>query len=234
MTTGKFLSQIFPLTYKIISSMETYSIIKLIFLPNKKDVWVEFDNGTTLKFPLDLVLSLRLNKGAVFPKDKFNEIQKELSIYNVQKLAYSKATSSLKTRSQIRRILTQKGFPEDEIEIAINKLEKLNIIDDEKFAKAAFDYLTTKKLYGVNKIKQYLMQKGVPRNIIEKVISRESEQVNQSELITSYYNRSIQKIRRKPLQHRIPYCLRMFRNAGFSSNTINDFLKIYKPQILEL
>ncbi len=214
--------------------MEHYKIIKLSFLRNKKEVLVKFDNDTTLELPLDLVISFSLNKGSVCSQEKYDKILKELSIFKVQKVAYRKATSSLKTRFELKRILLQKGYPEDEIDIAINKLVRLNIIDDEKFAKTAIEYYSSKKMYGLNRIKRYLKQKGVPQDIVDKVISEESTEEDQDELILNYYERNIEKIRRKPVQLRVPYCFRMLYNAGFSGDAISKFLNILKPEILGL
>ncbi len=214
--------------------MENYKIINLSFLRNRKEILVTFDNNIAIKLPLDLVLRLKLKKGAILSEEDYKTIQKELSLFQVQTTAYNKATSTFKTRFQLKKILTQKGYPEDEIEIAIKKLEKLNIINDERYAQNVFEYLTTKKTYGNNKIKQYLIQKGVPRKIIDKVISRESQKVDQDELIISFYERNVQKIKRKKLTHRIPYCYRMLRNAGFSIETINNFINKFKPEIIEL
>lgn len=212
----------------------TYKIENLKLSKNKKKVLIIFDNNTTIKVPLDIVYSYRLQKGKTITSETFSKIQKEANLFNVLREAYQKATSSLKSRSQLKKILQNKGYPEDEVETTIAKLEELKIIDDEKYALSVLEYLSNKKKYGINRIRQYLIKKGVSKEIIEGVIARASILNNQNEIIISFYERNISKIQRKSKLQRIPYTIRMFRTAGFLNENIKYFLSKYKKQLLEL
>ena len=58
----------------------------------------------------------------------------------------------------------------NEIQIIIEKLEKLNLIDDQVFVESkiqSFQYRAKSKNY----IKQYLLQKGIDKQLIEEKIS---------------------------------------------------------------
>lgn len=215
--------------------MEKYLTIETLKLSkSKKEVLIIFDDKSLLKIPLDIVFKYRLKKGITLTPDTLNKIQKEAKIFSAQRLAYQKATSSLKSRKQLKQILQNKGFLEDEIELAIAKLEELKIIDDKKYAQSVADYLSNKKKYGINRIRQYLVQKGVAKNIIENVLIHQSENNIQNEIIINFYLKNIAKIRRKPKELRIPYAIRMFRNAGFTNETIKKFFSQFKKQLLEL
>ena len=212
----------------------TYKIENLKLSKNKKEVIIIFDHNTPIKVPLDIVYSYRLQKGKTISSETHSKIQKEANFFNVLREAYQKATSSLKSRSQLKRILLNKGYPEDEVDNAIAKLEERKIIDDEKYAFSVLDYLSNKKKYGINRVRQYLIKKGVSKDIIEGVITRTSISENQNEIIISFYERNISKIRRKSKLQRIPYIIRMFRTAGFLNENIKYFLSKYKKQLLEL
>lgn len=211
-----------------------YKIENLKLSKSKKEVLVVFDDNTIVKTPLDIVLKYRLKKGMTISPDILTKIKKEVSIFYLQRLAYQKATTSLKTRSQLIKILQQKGYPIDEIELAISKLEELKIIDDKKYAQSALDYLSNKKKFGLNRIKQYLIQKGVSKDTIEELINKTSLEDIQNQTIIAFYEKNIHKIRHKAKELRIPYVIRMFRNAGFTNETIKKFFLHHKKQILEL
>lgn len=214
--------------------MENYKIVNLSYVRNREEVLVRFDNETALKIPMDIVYKFKLNKGSVLEHEDYNKIIQEVRIFQAKRLAYSKATSSLKSRYQLKKSLMVKGFTENEVETAIKNLEENNIIDDEKYAKMVFDFLSNKKGYGINKIKLYLKHKGVPKDTIEKTIYQGSKEIDQDKLIINYYERNLAKIKRKPIHLRIPYCNRMFYSAGFLSETVNNFLRNHKSEILEL
>lgn len=214
--------------------MENYQIVSLRFGKSREEVLVCFDNDTAVKIPIDIVYHFKLNKGLVITQETYNKLLQEIRVFQAKRLAYSKATSSLKSRFQLKKILMVKGFTENEVDIAIKNLEQLNIIDDEKYAKMVFDFLSRKKGYGINRIKQYLNQKGVPKKTIEKVINQGSMEIDQDQLIINYYERHLAKIKRKPSHLRVPYCIRMFHSAGFLSETVNNFLRNHKTEIIGL
>ncbi len=75
-----------------------------------------------------------------------------------------------RTKNEIISKLKDKGFDEEIINSAIDKLEEYNYINDEAYCERYINDKTKFSKYGVNKIKSKLYAKGVDKEIISKEI----------------------------------------------------------------
>jgi len=66
------------------------------------------------------------------------------------------------SREEMRRKLRARGFTPEEIEKAIEWLEKRQMLDDRRFAQKLAISLTHEKLLGPQRVSQKLFQKGIP------------------------------------------------------------------------
>lgn len=83
-----------------------------------------------------------------------------------------------RSEKEIRDFLQRKKV-ENSGEI-IEKLKEQGLIDDEKFAKEWVQ--SRRRKYGLLRIKQELLQKGIDKKIIEQVISYQSSVVSEKEI----------------------------------------------------
>ena len=95
------------------------------------------------------------------------------AIYYLSKYSSSKKNLEFILKKKIRRLSDEKQIRfhlYNEIQIIIEKLEKLNLINDQVFVESkiqSFQYQAKSKNY----IKQYLLQKGIDKQLIEEQIS---------------------------------------------------------------
>ena len=95
------------------------------------------------------------------------------AIYYLSKYSSSKKNLEFILKKKIRRLSDEKKIRfqlYNEIQIIIEKLEKLNLINDQVFVESkiqSFQYRAKSKNY----IKQYLLQKGIDKQLIEEKIS---------------------------------------------------------------
>ena len=95
------------------------------------------------------------------------------AIYYLSKYSSSKKNLELILKKKIRRLSDEKKIRfhlYNEIQIIIEKLEKLNLINDQVFVESkiqSLQYQSKSKNY----IKQYLLQKGIDKQLIEEQIS---------------------------------------------------------------
>ena len=95
------------------------------------------------------------------------------AIYYLSKYSSSKKNLEFILKKKIRRLSDEKKIRfqlYNEIQIIIEKLEKLNLINDQIFVESkiqSLQYQAKSKTY----IKQYLLQKGINKKLIEKQIS---------------------------------------------------------------
>jgi regulatory protein len=95
------------------------------------------------------------------------------AIYYLSKYSSSKKNLELILKKKIRRLSDEKKIRFDlynEIRIIIEKLEKLNLINDQVFVESKIQSLQY-QAKSKNYIKQYLLQKGIDKQLIEEQIS---------------------------------------------------------------
>ena len=95
------------------------------------------------------------------------------AIYYLSKYSSSKKNLEFILKKKIRRLSEEKKIRfqlYNEIQFIIEKLEKLNLINDQVFVESKIQSLQH-QLKSKNYIKQYLLQKGIDKQLIEDQIS---------------------------------------------------------------
>ena len=95
------------------------------------------------------------------------------AIYYLSKYSSSKKNLELILKKKIKRLSDEKKIRfqlYNEIQIIIEKLEKLNLINDQVFVESKIQSLQY-QAKSQNYIKQYLLQKGIDKQLIEEQIS---------------------------------------------------------------
>ena len=95
------------------------------------------------------------------------------AIYYLSKYSSSKKNLEFILKKKIRRLSDEKQIRfhlYNEIQIIIEKLEKLNLINDQVFVESKIQSLQY-QAKSKNYIKQYLLQKGIDKQLIEDQIS---------------------------------------------------------------
>ena len=95
------------------------------------------------------------------------------AIYYLSKYSSSKKNLEFILKKKIRRLSDKKEIRfhlYNEIQIIIEKLEKLNLINDQVFVESKIQSLQY-QAKSKNYIKQYLLQKGIDKQLIEEQIS---------------------------------------------------------------
>ena len=95
------------------------------------------------------------------------------AIYYLSKYSSSKKNLEFILKKKIRRLSDEKKIRfqlYNEIQIIIEKLENLNLINDQVFVESKIQSLQY-QAKSKNYIKQYLLQKGIDKQLIEEQIS---------------------------------------------------------------
>lgn len=86
-----------------------------------------------------------------------------------------------RTVFEIRKKLSDRDFDSDDIEESIEKLERLNFLDDRKYAKNFIERSTHVK--GLGRIKRELILKGVAKEVIDEELDSVESGVMQESAI---------------------------------------------------
>lgn len=181
------------------------------------------ESGEELSLYEDVILNFDLLlKRSIDDKerDKILKMNQEYDVYYV-------ALQSLKNRfrsvKDLKELLIKKQYPEEYVNMAIDKLLKQGYLDDCSFAKAYINQqmITTSK--GPHKIERELLDKGVSSDIIyrELAVFTKEEQMAKIEKIATRLIKSNRSRGGMVLRKKIIYDL---QNLGYDGSIINEGL----------
>jgi len=76
-----------------------------------------------------------------------------------------------RSREELRRRLSRAAFPEDEIAEALGDLERVGLVDDERFADEVVRWRLSRQGYGHRAALETLRKAGVDRSVAERVVA---------------------------------------------------------------
>ncbi len=166
----------------------------------------------------------KLSVGSSVDLDLISKIKFEVN----KNKSKEKAFRLLSYRNHSRKELIDKirhKYDQESADTAVNKMEELGLIDDEKFAREYAIHLF-KKLYSIKRVKFELSKKGIEKDTIVKVI----EDVSPSEkdqiicLINKKYGQKMdceESVRKVSLS---------LQNLGYNFTDINSAILSYKEE----
>jgi regulatory protein len=130
-----------------------------------------------------------------------------------------------RTVKEIVDKLTDKGYPEEEIDVAVSKLLDYGYLDDERYASAYFKDNCRRK--GVNLIKRELLLRGVDKDVVSLAIeSLEDEAYKEQDAVRDIYNRRFANANLSDeREKRRIYAY--FQRRGFSFDIINQVVRSF-------
>ncbi len=133
-------------------------------------------------------------------KIEYNEnadnISRDESVKEVMAAASNILVFADNTEKNLRDKLARKGFNEEAIEAAVNKLKEAGLINDARLMHSVSEYLADKKLYGRGRIKLELEKKGFDKRLI-------GEQLNECVSDVDFKENCLKLVRKKKLADKI-------------------------------
>ncbi|MDR0926830.1 MAG: recombination regulator RecX [Ignavibacteria bacterium] len=169
-----------------------------------------------LEISMDLVVKYKLGKDVDIQGDTLQHLLDEQRIIDVKQTAFNYASYSPRSRKQIIDKLTNKGFYEDEIEIALDFLIEFKLIDDALFAKKYIaNTLLTKKV-GKLRIINDLRNKGVAQEIAKIAADAYFNDDLSIEMALVVAEKKLKTLQNKPIQKQKNSVYNHLISKGFS------------------
>ena len=191
---------------------------------NKSRVKVILDNGFAFVIYKGELYSYKIKEGEELKEETYDEIMHTV----LPKRAKLRAMNLLKVRPYtfkgLRDKLTEGGYPEEIIDIAIDYVASFHYLDDLQYAR---DYIYTyKERKNKQKLIQDLINKGVSKDLIEEAFESE---LSTDE--TDYEGLQIKNILRKKGYYDREFSYEELQKLkaslyrkGFSSDKISEYL----------
>ena len=146
---------------------------------NKDRLNIYIDDEYAFAIGINILIKFSLAKGMVIDREFLDEILKSEEKSSVYNYGIKLLSRSAKCENEIRQKMKAKGFDLQLIDNAIIKLKEQKYLDDERYCEMFIKDKINISKYGVRKIKEALILKGISREIIEEkisCISREDEE----------------------------------------------------------
>ncbi len=185
-----------------------------------------FDNTELILYE-DIILKYNLLIIKEVDEYLLDEIISENSYYDAYDKALSYIESRLRTKKELIEYLTRKGFDDKYIDYAIEKVNKLGLLDDKVYAEAYINDKINLTLDGPYKIRNYLLNLDIDESIINKYLNKIDKKV---------WNDKLDKIinKKKNLMNNKSYYIFINKlkndlyNMGYESELIDSKLSSIK------
>ena len=129
---------------------------------------VYLDDGREFIFYEEVILKYELLlKKEISDIDEINKANIEYDVYYV---ALSLLKSKMRSCSEVRNILIKREYPEELVDITIDKLKKQGYLNDYDYASGFIHYQINCTNHGPNRIKKELYDKGIDYKIINELL----------------------------------------------------------------
>ena len=201
---------------------ELVKVEKVIAKGKKYQVFIDI-NDEEYKFSENQIVTNRIIKGAIFTIEDWNEIvnSQNTSLLFDQMLHF--IDYKLRTKKEVIEKLISKKAEQKDIDIVIERLEKINYIDDERYV-SLFVQDAIRDLKGPSYIKFTLEQKGIENNLIIRELEKVDDLVfeeNANVLATRYQK----TINNHPANKQKELIMQKLARNGFSYDVMNKVIR---------
>lgn len=189
----------------------------------KKNILLVFQDDSKLELDEKIFSDFYLYPGKILNEEELSLIKKEIHLSNAKNYALSLLSKRMYSEKEIKEKLKSKNFLNIEIQEILSNLISSKLIDDQKYAiiiKEELDH----KLYGQNKIKNYLRQKGISEKMIDKL---EFNQENEEKKIIEYLKKIKQPNNKSEIKFKNDVISKLTQN-GFSYNHISNVVNLHQ------
>lgn len=190
---------------------------------SKKRVNVFLDGEFSFGLDLENFMKLQLKVNQELTQEEINEIIKKAEFQKCLDKTLRFAMTRPRSLKEIKDYFRRKEVPESiKIEI-LNKLKKLELLNDQKFAK----WWVTQRLEFRSKSKKditfELRQKGIDNNIIKDIL--DNSEIDEVKIVKSLIAKKSYKWQKYNEKERKQKISQYLVGKGFDWNVVNDVLK---------
>ena len=172
----------------------------------------------------DTFLNFGLRTNDEITQESIDEIKRFDEYQYAKKAALDSLSYRIRSRKEVKDKLKEKKISQSNIEKTLAHLEKLGLLNDEEFARLLVQSKTGKNPAGKNVIKQKLFQKGISKEISEKVLDELYTESNEKKLILDVFNKYKPKLKGLDEYKRRKKMFEYLARKGFDFDLINEFL----------
>ena len=135
----------------------------------------------------------------------------------------------LRSENELKLRLKQKGFSAELSQDTVNFLKDKEFIDDRVFARG-WVAARLKRPFGLRKIQQELVQKGLDQEIIQDSLSQVKEDYNESQIVSRLAQQRYSKLKGiEPIKAKARVYAYLIRR-GFAPDVVGEVIRTVSPK----
>src|SRR5438105_2408021 len=142
--------------------------------PERVNVFV--DGRFLLGASAEVVLRLGLEPGQELQPHQLEQLRNEEALQQAVDRAYNYLSYRPRSREEVRRYLRRKETPPEIIDTALERLDRLDLVNDHAFASFWLESREQFSPRGARALKNELRMKGVEREVIDELVDDEQDE----------------------------------------------------------
>lgn len=172
----------------------------------------------------DTLLNFGLRTNDDITQVSLDELKRFDEYQYAKKAALDFLSYRVRSKKEIRDKLKEKKISKGTIDKTLAHLEKLGLLNDEDFARLLVQSKTGKNPAGKNVIKQKLFQKGITKEISEKVLDELYTEQNEKKLLQDVFKKYSPKLKGPDDRRKRKKIFDYLARKGFDFELINELL----------
>ena len=143
---------------------------------DKERISIFVDNRFLLGVNALIVLQMGLKVGQVLTEEQLMQLRSEELLQQAVDRALNYLSFRPRSREEVRRYLKKKETPPELIDVVLERLDRLDFVNDRAFASFWIESREQFNPRGSNVLKNELRMKGVDRDVVDELVSDEGDE----------------------------------------------------------
>ncbi len=143
---------------------------------DKERISIFADNRFLLGVNALIVLQMGLKVGQVLTEEQLTQLRSEELLQQAVDRALNYLSFRPRSREEVRRYLKKKETPPELIDVVLERLDRLDFVNDRAFASFWIESREQFNPRGSNVLKNELRMKGVDRDVVDELVSDEGDE----------------------------------------------------------
>lgn len=185
---------------------------------------VQWDSGEEQVFSPETVAKYGFAPGKFFGEEEYRQILREDGIRRAKDQALKYLALRPHSRKELLLKILRNGYPPELIESALDDLQKVDLINDEKFTRQFIQNELLLRPCGKNLLREKLLARGVSPATFQPILEEFFQQQPQEALAREITKKFLARNRHIPLPKRREKLIRHLQGKGFDWEMINGIL----------
>jgi regulatory protein len=166
-----------------------------------------------------------IGEGVTLTLSLYKQLNDAEDLVSIREACFRYLSRRDHSSSELKQKVAKKGYKESDIDQVMQSLLESGYLDDESFATKFVEEKTELNQWGPKKIKSHLYKKGIDRKIIESVLSKQTDDLQQQQIcVDLVMKRKRHFLREEDAYKQKQKIYRYLAGRGFSGSVIKKSL----------